>query len=76
MLTLPAALREIKHSVLLALQQQKTVLNLPRQSGDFSGGAESHAEEQEPDLRGKIKMTPQILLGQGTPKERCGNQRT
>lgn len=42
MLTLPAALREIKHSVLLALQQQKMVLNLPQQSGDFSGSAGLH----------------------------------
>lgn len=65
MLTLPAALGEIKHSALLALQQQKTVLNLPRPSGDFGGGAESHARgSEEPDLRAKIETTPRIPLGQ------------
>ena len=42
MLTLPATLGEIKRSVLLALQQQQTALNLPQQSGDFGGGARLH----------------------------------
>lgn len=66
MLTLPAALGEIKHSLLLALQRHRAALNHPQQSGIRSGIGST--EEQEAELWGGIKMNKQVCLGPATAK--------